>query len=298
MSPLTQIFCVVHQFGRIHRCSPRNNPSFSVKEKQRHVSENVFCSSWSASFSDMNNRTEYIWEILVLRSCHIATHWKLQSRSSAANMVSLGLGDSPQTGAARMAVHMVSEKKPSSGVKAGKEHNSQLSRQIEGNCCWERFVWQVGLLRPARRATGPLCPPASHKRFRSRQRSLGGFCARLPPKGLSDGGSSPWWEGFGGCGCGAAVSWVLDCVFTSRRGRPTVRAKGRGKSAGHASVNSEPDLNAQRDECGVSSRRIFRQTESVIILMRHWWDEPVALCRHTVPCTCQCVACCAVSDRR
>ncbi|CAB1423977.1 unnamed protein product [Pleuronectes platessa] len=31
-----------------------------------------------------------------------------------------------------MAIHMASEKKPSSGAEAEKEHNSQLSRQIEG----------------------------------------------------------------------------------------------------------------------------------------------------------------------
>lgn len=61
----------------------------------------------------------------------------------------------------------------------------------------------------------------------------------------------------------AVVSWVLGCVLTSRQGIPTVGAKGRGKSSGHASVNTQPDLDAQKEERSVvvlkdvSSNRIY-----------------------------------------
>lgn len=54
---------------------------------------------------------------------------------------------------------------------------------------------------------------------------------------------------------------------------PTASARSRGKSVGHASVNSQLDLNAQMEGRCVLSWRIFLQTESVIVLMCHWWDK-------------------------
>lgn len=70
---------------------------------------------------------------------------------------------------------------------------------------------------------------------------------------------------------GDVASWDLSWVHFTPRDAQEPRD-------GLASVNTQLDLNAHREEHWVSSWRIFLQTESVIVLMCHQWDECSLLC--------------------
>lgn len=83
--------------------------------------------------------------------------------------------------------------------------------------------------------------------------------------GLARGWQLGMWRSSGVAGAGLCVHFPPRDTHCG--------CQGQGKSAGHASVNTQLDLNAQREECCVLSWRMFLQTESVIVLMCHWWDK-------------------------
>lgn len=114
-------------------------------------------------------------------------------------MLNWCLGDSPLTGATRMAVLMVSEQKHSSGGNWGTvvaaAHNTQLSRQI-GEQLLRAICLTSQIVEAGKKGNRTALPTDSHQRF-SLCRRAAGLCPCLASKAVR------WWR------LGLARGWKL-----------------------------------------------------------------------------------------
>lgn len=181
-------------------------------------------------------------------------------------------------------------KNTAAGGEPAGAHNPRLSRQI-GELLLRAICLSCQIVEAVEKSNRTTLPTDSHTAF-SLRCGAGSVCSRLRSKSGQVAVVGPGER----LRAGDVVQQHPD-PWTVRslpaKGYPLFVPRAGGSQLGHASVNSELDLNAQRGECCELSWRIFLQTESVIVLMCHWWDKCATVDRIRRHITLeQCTACC------